>query len=220
MKALAALLVFTGALTAAQTAADTLTAFAPVSVTAPGSTGTVSVNLAIPTGGVAPAAIELALSVPTSAVTSVAGSVGAAATAAGKQMSCGTLTAAAGGLSNLTCIIFGLNANVMAAGTVAQFGVIIATTFNSPSVPITLTNQSASDPSGESVQLTVAGASLLVQNACDFTGDGAISLQDVLAVVNKAIAGGQCGQQVCNAGDVEIEILVALGQIGCPAGGP
>jgi hypothetical protein len=80
----------------------------------------VSMNLALVSGG-APAALQWNLSYPTAAVTSITVSTGAAATAAGK-----TVTCAPAGTGTYPCVLTGLNQNGIADGTVATANITLA----------------------------------------------------------------------------------------------
>ena len=79
----------------------------------------VSMNLALVSGG-APAALQWNLSYPTAAVTGITVSTGAAATAAGK-----TVTCAPAGTGTYACVLEGLNQNGIADGTVATANITL-----------------------------------------------------------------------------------------------
>jgi hypothetical protein len=209
------------ALLAAQVPADSLQVFVPVKATPPGTTAAVTVGLALPSGATAPAALQFTLAVPTSSVTAVTATIGTAATNASKQLSCGTLTPnTASAMSNLVCVIFGLNVTPIGAGTVVNYQVTLASSLNVPGMQLALANASAADPSGNAVLVTTLPANLIIASPCDPNGDGVFNLQDVLMIVNNAITGANCASGACNAVDIETEILVVLNQIPCPVAGP
>lgn len=211
------LFLFVAAAGFAQATNGTLTAFTPVGVTAPGTSGVVSIILA--PGTVAPAAVEFTLVVPPGEFSNLASAAGAASTAAAKQLSCSPWSATSA-TNTITCVVFGLNQTNLGAGSIADFTLTVNPAVPNSSYVLTPSNVSAADVKGNAVTLSPVAGTFLIKNACDLNGDGAINLQDVLVAVQNAIAAKTCGPQTCNAGDIELEILVALGQLACPVTGP
>lgn len=194
---------------------NSLSLVVPVTATAPGQIATVQLNLKTPTGVTSPAAIQFVVNVSSPPISNLTVTAGAASTAAGKQVACNAFA-----LGSVTCIVFGLNANVIASGTIAQLAASVAAGTTLPSSILNLPTASAADANGKGLAVTTSNATLLLQSPCDLNADGQVNLQDVLAVVNKALANQTCGAQTCTVGDVMVEILVELGQLSCPSTGP
>lgn len=55
---------------------------------------------------------------------------------------------------------------------------------------------------------------------CDLNGDGTVNVQDVVVMVNRVLAQATCSTGICGATDLQTEVLVDLGALACPAGGP
>ena len=119
---------------------------------APG--GSVSLSISISSsGGAAPAALQWTMSYSATDVTNVTVANGSATTSAGKSISC---SSAAG---TTTCIVFGLNTNPIANGTVAQ-ATVQSSAAPSPAIPITLSGTVASSAAGSLLPSTSSGGSI------------------------------------------------------------
>lgn len=158
------------------TFAQTLQLSGPASVK-PGQPVTISVSLA----GVQNAAsgVQFTLNVPTDVV-SVAPTAGASATAAGKQLACGTLN-----LQKLTCLVFGVNVAAIGAGALASFQAALPASMGGSSEAFTLSGVLGSDSTGKATMLTAGPPlSIPVLNKCDLNADGSVNAVDVLALIN------------------------------------
>ena len=94
----------------------------------------------VTTGGAQPTAFEFSFSY-TSDITSVSVVVGSAAAAANKSVSC----------SGTTCIVWGMDSTVIAAGSVAVATFQISSSPSTKTIPTQITNVVVSDPKGNSI---------------------------------------------------------------------
>ncbi len=116
-----------------------------------GSAGTVSLSLALTSvAGSEPASLQWSFTYPVASVTSISASVGDSANAAGKSLAC------TGSPGVYTCLLAGLNTNIIADGTVAVVNLTIAPGRREP-LAVGLGGGWASLPSGFAVSLTAAG---------------------------------------------------------------
>jgi len=99
------------------------------SVTASGSSA--SLNLTLSSAGTAPAAIQWTLTYSPQAVLSMNVVAGSSAAAAGKSVYC------AAGAASYSCILAGVNTNVMSSGVVAVVNVTLASGFGTTTVGVT-----------------------------------------------------------------------------------
>src|SRR5580658_4681167 len=85
----------------------------------PGGTAVLNISIAS-TGGAQPAAVQWTLGYSATDISSITVTTGAAATAAGKSVTCSSVS------GGMTCLVFGLNTTVIADGVVAQATVQVA----------------------------------------------------------------------------------------------
>ena len=122
--------------------------------------GTISLNLSLSSSsGGQPAAIEWTLAYSTTDIAAIAATAGAAATAAGKSLSC----AQSSGL--YSCFLTGLgsgglNANLIQNGVVAVLTVTLSPT--SPGTTISLNNSLGSSAAGSAIQANATGGTIAV----------------------------------------------------------
>jgi len=118
-----------------------------------GSNGTVTLNLNLTSpSGSQPAALQWTLTFSPSAVVAISAAAGTAATNANKTLTC----AAASG--SYTCLISGMNANLIANGIVAAINVTIAAGAGNTSLAIT--NTLAASASGGNLTLSGTGGTI------------------------------------------------------------
>lgn len=116
----------------------------------PGSN--VTVNLALSAGGSQAAALQWTLQYSSTDITGVSAAIGAAASSAGKSLTC----------TGATCVIFGFNQSVIADGLIAQLTFTIAPGTTSTSLPIQMTQVVLSDTSGGNIPVSVTVGSIAV----------------------------------------------------------
>jgi hypothetical protein len=115
-----------------------------------------TVNLLLTLGGTPQAAdLQWTLTYPVADLSSIVFSVGPNATAAAKTLQCGPNT---GG--SMICVIFGINQNIIDAGTVAMLSATIAPLPPDQIIPLTLSALFASDPAGSGIALTGTGGTI------------------------------------------------------------
>ncbi len=112
----------------------------------------------ISSGGAQPAGIQLDLSFNASILTFNSASAGPAASAAGKSAVSHSSTPGA-----LRVIVFGMNQNVMADGTIAWIEFKIAAAAVASIQPVSVTAASASTPLGQNIPVSFSGGNLIVQ---------------------------------------------------------
>lgn len=191
----------------------------------PGSVVSLSVNLGAVTAPPGPAAFEFQVSVSSpNDVTAISAQIGAAATAAMKQLAC----APPGTTMNLHCIVYGpTNAIQIAAGAVATVNVTLAAATAGRTETFTLIQPEVdAAPDGSAITVMIgSSAAVVVPSACDVNGDGTVNSVDTLAIVSWVLgiasppAGFHCdlnGDGKCDARDVE---LVAAAASGLPCTG-
>ena len=118
-----------------------------------GSTVPLNLSLSSPTGG-EPAALQWTLSYPTASVTGVSVAAGASVTAAGKSVSC------ASGTGTYTCIVSGLNANIIADGVVAVISVTLSATAST--IPIGVSNAAGASLVGVAIPVSATGSTITI----------------------------------------------------------
>ena len=167
----------------------------------PGTT----VSLSVCIKGGSPAGIQWTLGYPANYTgTAVAGTE---AIAAGKTLACGTLSE--------VCLVYGINANLIADGAVATYSIPIPLTATPGLVPIPLTGLVAASVLGDEIpSLEGVPYSLLVLGKTDLNGDGHTDDADINLMVRQALrlapcTGDQNGDAKCNLIDV---ILVIRGR--------
>jgi uncharacterized repeat protein (TIGR01451 family) len=118
-----------------------------------GADQTASLNLSVTSpAGSEPAALQWTFTYTPSAITSLTASIGSAASAAGKTLSC------ASGSGTYTCVLYSMNTTTIANGVVAVVNVTIATGVGSASIGVT--NQVAASATGNNINLTATGGSV------------------------------------------------------------
>ena len=174
----------------------------PLTVSLSGSTGT---NIA---------ALQFSIANPGGTITCAAGS---AAVAAGKTATC-TSTA-----TNLILLVYGMNANVIADGPVAQLQLTLPISAPGGSEPEALSGLVAATAAGDSASITAASPFVLsTVSLCDITADGKVDTQDALAMVAYIMTGAGSAPDLNGDGKVDMVDLqrlvnASLGQ-GCRVG--
>jgi hypothetical protein len=149
--------------------------------------GAVALPLLLATaGGAQPAALEFSFSY-TSDIASVSVTVGSAATAANKSVSC----------SGTTCVVWGMDSTAIADGSVATATFQVSSNPSANPVPIQITRVQVSDPDGNSIP--ASGSS------------GSISLPDTSAVTT--LTSLNCGPSVLGSNAIST-CTVSLSQAG------
>lgn len=143
--------------------AITLTVSAPPTQVPPNGSAVISINLTVGTS--APADIVFTLSVPTSDIVSVTGTIGSAAAAAGKQLTVGTLTPTGSGTSTAVCVIFGFNQTLIEAGPLALLTLTIAGAPANTTEFISLIDASAADANANAIPVITIPSNLSVLTA-------------------------------------------------------
>ncbi|HYL92444.1 MAG TPA: cohesin domain-containing protein, partial [Alphaproteobacteria bacterium] len=126
---------------------------------APGASVTLSVSLNS-NGGTQPAALQWDFNYSTTDLSPASGTyyaTGAAASAAGKSVTCNTVSA-----GDVRCLVAGINATAIGNGVVATVTFQIAAGTTATSSPVALVGASASDSSGHPVTITASGATVII----------------------------------------------------------
>src|SRR5215467_8423039 len=118
--------------------------------------GSVPLTISLASGSAAPAGVQWTLSYPTSDISSVTASAGAALTAAGKTLSCNPQA------GTITCQASGMNGNVIGAGAVAVLNVTLSTTGTGTSLSLPLSGVMGALPDGNAATMTGAGGTITV----------------------------------------------------------
>jgi hypothetical protein len=118
-----------------------------------GTSASLNVQVAA-SAGFAPASLEWTVNAPASEVQSITTTAGAVATAASKVISC----------SGHTCLVYGLNSNAMANGTVAVINVQLASSATG-NLAVQLSNVSAASPQASGVPATTIDGEISVTAA-------------------------------------------------------
>jgi hypothetical protein len=121
----------------------------------PGGTVTVDITMTAATGD-SPASLQWTTSVSAGDITGMTFAAGAASTAAGKSVSCGS------GTTTVTCLVFGINQTVIGNGVVATVTLNISPSTLSTSTPLTLSQGAASNVSGASIPTTTVGSTIAI----------------------------------------------------------
>lgn len=178
------------------------------SVTAGGST---TVSLAFVAGTTAVAATQWSMT-PGTGVTISNWTAGAAATAAGKALTCfGTAT--------ITCIVAGLNTTAIASGTIASYTVTLAATLRGAQ-PLSLTATLSSDPTGAAVATSGGTGGLTAMSPFDLNLDGLVNGTDLNLAIKQADGSSDCaladfnGDGKCNV--LDLILLVVDSQLPIP----
>src|SRR4051812_33788832 len=119
--------------------------------------GVVNVDLtATPTGGALPAGMQWRLTYPMSSVSSVTFVAGAAATAAGKTLTC------ANNAGWVDCILFGVNATIISSGVVATATVTVLPGIAATTAALAVGNPASADAAGVAIPTTATGGTISV----------------------------------------------------------
>jgi len=119
--------------------------------TSPGGTVSLNLSLTSPTGS-QPAGVEWTLTYPPSNVVAIATTAGAAANTAEKSMFC------AGTPGSYTCLLTGLNPNIIQNGAIAVVNVTIAATATSTAIGVT--NAVSTSTTGAPIPTTATGGTI------------------------------------------------------------
>ena len=155
---------------------------------------------------------------PPAGATLAAPALGAASTAAGKVIQCGTGSFAA------LCLDAGigstLNANIIGSGVLATYAVTVPAGTAPGPIPLGLTGLlGANATAGSAVALATTGTTLTVTSIYDLNGDGVVNSADVQIMVTAfqtptcTGAAAAVGDGKCDITGVMQEILAALGVI-------
>ena len=119
----------------------------------PGGAASLNLSLSSPSGS-EPAAIEWTFAYSTSDIVAISASAGAAATAAGKSISC------AGSPASYMCLLTGLNGNVVQNGVVAVLTVTLSAA--SSGTTISVANPLGASASASAIQTTATGGTITI----------------------------------------------------------
>jgi hypothetical protein len=118
-----------------------------------------TVDLGLTLGGTPQAAgLQWTLTYPAADLSSILFSDGPAAIAADKSLQCGPNTN-----GSIICLIFGINTNIIDAGTVATLSATIAPAPPDEIIPLALSGLVAVDPAGSEIGITGTGGTITVQ---------------------------------------------------------
>lgn len=174
----------------------------------PGSTVTVQVN----NTGVNAAAFQWTISNPFTSTTDI--TIGQAAIDAKKDILACTI-------DSKTCIIVGMNLNVIGNGPIANYTIQIPSNTTPGNQTLSLSSVIAASPNGVSLPLTVGSPyNIAILFKQDINGDGKVDTEDVQIMLSQVIASqqspGSCTADMnsdskCDLIDVMIVLLKALG---------
>ncbi len=134
----------------------------------PGSTVTVSMTMTA-SGGAQPSGLQWTMSYSSSAISGVVGTIGGAASAAGKTLQCSY------GSGTANCLVIGINTTAIASGTVATFAFTIASGAPSGNLSLNLSGLAASSGLGASIPTTGSGGVITVLAATPPVSVGGLS---------------------------------------------
>lgn len=172
----------------------TLSLITPATKVRPGQSLTVAVTSTATTA----AALQWTVTIPTGVTATAV--PGPRAVAAGKGIAC----RADGSL----CLVYGVNANTLAAGEAATYTFAFAPNAAAGTARFSLSQALLASVTGQAIAVT-AGPDLVVQvlSRYDLDGDGKIDLVDVQAAVDQARGIATCqdvnGDGACNLYDVQ-----------------
>ncbi len=169
-----------------------------------------TVNLTISLSGntaTTPAGLQWTL-VPPVGTTAQSVAATTAVTGAGKVVACGA--------TNLLCLIYGPNQNIIPNGPIATITARLPANAAPGVTAFTLTGLIAGDKSGQPTAVSSGPAyNLTVLSISDINGDGTVNSADIAAMANQVTAGtctdDQNGDSQCNLLDVLIVVLRSLG---------
>lgn len=198
------------------TASGTFNVMVPVGVTAPGSSGQVTVNVSNIAGV---QSLQWTLSVlangdvaldPTKVV------AGAALKAANKTLTCKFAPANQNNPGGIMCVAAGLNNTPIGAGVLAMYDFTVAPTVNVPIEFFMLSDVLGADNNGNLVRAdNFIGGNLLVASLCDLNRDGLVNVTDVQAMIQDVLKQTCVTGAKCDLQGLMQEILVALGVESC-----
>lgn len=170
----------------------------------PGNAVTVTVNYNASDA----AGLQWAMTFP--AGVAITPSVGTAAAAASKTLTCG--------VNSTPCLVFGINQNLMTAGQVASYSLAFpGSTVPGPAI-VTLSAPLGAKPNASSIAVTAGPPlTITVLRIEDLNGDGVVNTQDVQLSVDQVIGTTGCGtgdinsDGRCDLFDVLLVVLKALG---------
>jgi hypothetical protein len=145
-------LIITAASLLHATAAHAVDATLAVGTTSDAPGADVALDLTFTPGDTDVSALQFSLALP-AALTFVSAADGAAATAAGKSVVCG----------NGTCLVFGINTNVIAEGVIATVTLHVSADAVAGAAPVGLTGLVASTPGGTSTPLSGTDGAVTIQ---------------------------------------------------------
>jgi len=192
-KSVLSLFAFSVAL-AAQTLTPTVS---PTSVVA-GKPSTLTLTYA--PGATPAAAVQWSFVAPTGGAIGT-WTAGAASTAAGKTVTCGSIV----------CVDYGLNQNVLGAGALASVTVTPPSTARGP-LTLTIAAPLSADAQGNALSTTAVTVTLIALSPFDLNGDGKVDAADLIIAVNQVIGLQPCttadfnGDGVCNVQDLVLLI--------------
>ena len=179
----------------------------------PGATATVTFTWTDAATSINLAAIQWTPAFP-SAVSQGAAALGSVSTATNKVLSCGPAA----------CVLAGtgatLNATVMPSGTLITLPVTVAAGTAPGALSLALSGVQGASSAGLAVAITTAAATLTILSLYDLNGDGVVNSADVQIMLSADEGKSGCvapltgvGDGKCDASDVVLEILAALGVI-------
>lgn len=178
---------------------QSLTLVMPSTVTPPGSSATVNVQLTNSTAATAPAitALQFDFTAPAE-IGQVVIAVGPAAVAAGKQISCNIPAPGVNGTAG-RCILWGLNVTAVGDGVVAIMTAPVVAAAKLANETLGILLGQASDANGNAVSVASMGGSFPVFTGCDLNRDGLTDIADVNVVVAAVIASPNGVSATCTA---------------------
>jgi hypothetical protein len=149
-----------------------------------------------------PASLGWTLTYSTKDFSQVTLSPGASATAAGKSISCTSPVA-----GTLKCLAYGLNANAMSNGVVANVAMTVSNSTTSASSTVQLTAGTTATVTGSNVGTSTAGSIVTIQNSgptitgISCTPDAVIPPAPSTCLVTLSVAAPSGGTSVSTSGD-------------------
>lgn len=190
-------------------AQTSLTLTAPAAAVRPGQQVTVTLNLV----GSTPAAAGIVYFVNSPAGwTPGAITIGAAGTAASKQIKCSAVTSPRG------CAIYNLSNNLIGAGILASIPYTVPATATPGQAQISLSSVTAASANASPVNITAAVLNLNVLSRFDLNGDGSVNDQDMQPVLDQIIGTSSCStgdfndDGNCNA--IDMLLMIVRGILG------
>jgi len=124
----------------------------------------------------------------------------------------------------LNCIVYGLNSNPLADGTLATLSVTLPRNLATGTTSLSLTNTLAADNNGSTVTVGAAAPfALSTVSVCDVNGDGTVTAADMTAALPYYLQQSTCtpvfdlnSDGVCNVLDLQI-LATAIGGGACNA---